>query len=90
MIDTILATSHNVEIKGVQALSEALKTMSTLNSLDLARNSIGDNGAQALSEALKANTILTSLDRRSNSIRDNRAQALAEALLTNYTWHCAK
>ena len=44
---------------GVQALSEALKTNSTLTTLTLRDNWIGPNGAQALSEALKANSTLT-------------------------------
>jgi len=39
----------------VQALSEALKTNSTLTALNLGNNTIGDDGAQALAEALKTN-----------------------------------
>ncbi|KAG0349324.1 hypothetical protein BG005_011034, partial [Podila minutissima] len=66
-------------------LAEALKTNSTLTTLNLELNSIGDNGAQALAEALKTNLTLTILNLRHNSIGHNGAQALAEALKTNST-----
>ncbi|KAG9061059.1 hypothetical protein KI688_007688 [Linnemannia hyalina] len=71
--------------KEFERLAEALKTNSTLTTLDLQHNSIGDNGAQALSEALKVNSTLTTLDLQHNSIEDNGAQALSEALKTNST-----
>ncbi|KAF9541901.1 hypothetical protein EC957_002606 [Mortierella hygrophila] len=58
---------------------------STLTTLDLEDNSIGDYGTQALSEALKTNSTLTTLNLRDNSIRDTGAQALSEALKTNST-----
>ncbi|KAG9061306.1 hypothetical protein KI688_007284 [Linnemannia hyalina] len=66
-------------------LAETLKTNSTLTTLNLRDNSIGDNGAQALSAALKINSTLTILDLGHNSIGDNGAQALSEALNTNST-----
>ncbi|KAG0025896.1 hypothetical protein BGZ82_009786 [Podila clonocystis] len=65
------------------ALSEALKTNTTLTNLDLWGNSIGDNGAQSLAEALKNNSTLTTLDLWRNSIGDNGALALAELLERN-------
>ncbi|KAG0058779.1 hypothetical protein BGZ89_000986 [Linnemannia elongata] len=40
-------------------LSEALKTNSTLTTLNLESNNIGNNGAQALSRALKTNSTVT-------------------------------
>ncbi|KAH7054921.1 hypothetical protein BKA57DRAFT_434545 [Linnemannia elongata] len=58
---------------------------STLTTLYLYNNSIGDNGAQALSEALKTNSTLTTLDLYKSLIGDNGAQALSEALKTNST-----
>ncbi|KAG0097773.1 hypothetical protein BGZ93_002021, partial [Podila epicladia] len=45
-------------------LVETLKTNSTLTTLNLWSNSIGDNGAQALADALKTNSTLTTLDLR--------------------------
>ncbi|KAG0046352.1 hypothetical protein BGZ83_008494, partial [Gryganskiella cystojenkinii] len=70
---------------GTQALAEALKTNSTLTTLCLQSNSIGDKGAQALTESLLTNSTLTTLDLRHNSIGPSGAQALAEALKTNLT-----
>ncbi|KAK3836626.1 MAG: hypothetical protein JOS17DRAFT_787789 [Linnemannia elongata] len=78
--DTLSSTSA-IEI----ALSEALKTNSTLTALDLDGNSVGDNGAQALSEALKINSNLTALALNYSSIRDHGTQALSEACNTNST-----
>ncbi|KAF9176809.1 hypothetical protein BGZ51_009621 [Haplosporangium sp. Z 767] len=66
-------------------LAEALKANSTLTTLNLKWDSIGDNGAQALSEALKANSTLTILSLERNSIESNGAQALSEALKANST-----
>ncbi|KAF9538509.1 hypothetical protein EC957_006683, partial [Mortierella hygrophila] len=71
--------------KEFERLAEALKTNSTLTTLDLRSNSIGDNGAQLLSEALKTNSTLTILDLRSNSIWFKGFLALSEALRTNST-----
>ncbi|KAG9060730.1 hypothetical protein KI688_008941 [Linnemannia hyalina] len=74
-----------IKAKELGQLSETLKTNSSLTTLNLERNSIGDNGAQALSEALKTNSTLTTLNLLRNSIGDNGAQALSEALKTNST-----
>ncbi|KAF9541189.1 hypothetical protein EC957_003322 [Mortierella hygrophila] len=60
-------------------------TYSTLTTLDLRDNSIGDNGAQVLSEALKTNLTLATLDLEETSIESNGAQALSEALKVNST-----
>ena len=70
---------------GAQALSKALKTNSTLTTLDLCENSIGDYGAQALSEAFKTNSTLTALHLQGNRIGDNGARALSKPLKTNST-----
>ncbi|KAG0344254.1 hypothetical protein BG004_004611, partial [Podila humilis] len=77
------ATSLKIRINGSEALAEALaealkalKTNSTLATLNLESNSIGDNGAQALGEALKTNSTLITLELQNNSIGDNGAQAL--------------
>ncbi|KAF9273303.1 hypothetical protein BGZ68_001633 [Mortierella alpina] len=81
-IDLNLSGNSSTE-KGVQALSKALVTISTITTLDLQNSSIGDNEAQALAEALKTNKTLTTLNLRFNVFGDNGAQALAEALKTN-------
>ncbi|CAO3568632.1 unnamed protein product, partial [Mortierella alpina] len=66
-------------------LSEVLKTNSTLTTLKLESNKIGDDGAQALAEALKTNKTVATLNLRSNSIGDDGAKAPAETLKTNKT-----
>ncbi|KAF8925557.1 hypothetical protein BGZ47_003198, partial [Haplosporangium gracile] len=76
--------SNFIGPNGAQALSEALKTNSTLTSLNL-NNSIEDNGAVALSEALKTNSTLTELSLMHNWIGENGAQVLSGALKTNST-----
>ncbi|XP_044178511.1 protein NLRC3-like isoform X2 [Acropora millepora] len=65
------------------ALFLALRVNTSLTSLDLRYNSIGDEGASSLSEALRVNTSLTSLDLRYNSIDDEGASSLSEALRVN-------
>ncbi|KAL0242495.1 hypothetical protein GEMRC1_005058 [Eukaryota sp. GEM-RC1] len=64
-------------------LIEALKTNTTVTSVDLGSNSIEDEDARALAEVLKINTSVTGIDLRNNSIGDEGARALAEALKVN-------
>ncbi|OAQ28114.1 hypothetical protein K457DRAFT_1877166 [Linnemannia elongata AG-77] len=58
--------SNLIGDNGAQALSNALKTNSTLTTLDLEDNLIGPIGAQALSEALKTNCTLELVGQRSS------------------------
>ncbi|KAG0287248.1 hypothetical protein BGZ96_008816, partial [Linnemannia gamsii] len=71
--------------KEVRELAEALRTNSTLTSLDLGNNSIGEFGAKDLSRALETNSTLITLNLRSNSIGEFGAKALSRALETNST-----
>ncbi|KAL0242542.1 hypothetical protein GEMRC1_005105 [Eukaryota sp. GEM-RC1] len=64
-------------------LIEALKTNTTVTSVTLVGNSIGDEGARALAGALKVNSSVTSVDLCFNSIGDEGARALAGALKVN-------
>ncbi|KAG9067324.1 hypothetical protein KI688_012107 [Linnemannia hyalina] len=66
-------------------LADALKTNSTLITLNLLYNSIGDNGAKTLAETLRTNSTLTTLNLGGNSIESDGAKALAEALKNNST-----
>ncbi|KAG0018661.1 hypothetical protein BGZ82_000375 [Podila clonocystis] len=63
-------------------LTEALKTISTLTTLDLGGTSTGDNGAQAPGEAIKTNSTLTSLSLRCNKIGPNGTEALRQVSTT--------
>ena len=70
---------------GVIAISEALKTNSTLTELGLesgyrSTNKIGPAGAQALADMLKVNSALVSLDLECNDIGGEGAAALAAVL----------
>ena len=62
----------------------ALRVNTSLTSLDLSENSIGDGGgASSLTEALRVNTSLTSLHLSCNSIGDEGASSLSKALRVN-------
>ncbi|KAF9951546.1 hypothetical protein BGZ70_000936 [Mortierella alpina] len=67
---------HSIGDNGAQALSEVLKTNSTLTVLNLTGNSIGVNGAQELSEALRTNMTLTvsSIKKRGAALTMSNAQ----------------
>ncbi|KAG0310141.1 hypothetical protein BGZ99_000641, partial [Dissophora globulifera] len=67
------------------ALAEALKTNSTLTTLNLCYNSIGSDGAKALAEVPQINSGPDQLNLMYNQIGDDGAKALAEAVTTNWT-----
>ena len=70
---------------GAAALAEAVRTSTTLQTIDLSRKIIGDVGAAALAEALRTNTTLQTINLKNNEIGAAAAAALAEALRTNTT-----
>ncbi|XP_044166448.1 protein NLRC3-like [Acropora millepora] len=65
------------------ALFLALRVNTSLTSLNLGLNFIGDEGAHSISEALRVNTSLTSLVLSYNSIGKEGAHSLSEALRVN-------
>jgi V8-like Glu-specific endopeptidase/Ran GTPase-activating protein (RanGAP) involved in mRNA processing and transport len=65
--------------------AEALAANTTLVTLNLSSNEIGDSGAVALGETLKTNITLTSLDLDNNQIGVPGSIALAETLKINTT-----
>ncbi|XP_015777590.1 PREDICTED: protein NLRC3-like [Acropora digitifera] len=71
------------ECNFTNVLSRALKVNTSLSSLNLAWNSIGNEGANSLAEALTVNTSLSSLNLAWNSIGNEGANSLAEALTVN-------
>ncbi|CAF4839605.1 unnamed protein product, partial [Rotaria sp. Silwood1] len=62
-----------------------LRNNTTLTTLYLENNQIGDKGAQYLAEGLPKNITLLTLDLENNQIGDNGAQYLGEGLLRNAT-----
>ncbi|KAK3287025.1 hypothetical protein CYMTET_5435 [Cymbomonas tetramitiformis] len=78
-----------IEDPGVLVLSKLLVFNTSLNTLDLYYNNLGDEGAKALAVALTPNaegvfnTSLNTLNLRSNAIGPEGAKALAVALTPN-------
>ncbi|CAE7643758.1 NLRC3 [Symbiodinium necroappetens] len=67
-----------------EAIAEALKTNSTLTSINLEGNRIDEDGGKAIGEALKSNSTLASINLGFCNIGEG-AQAICEALKTNST-----
>ena len=69
--------------RSLSTLFLALRVNTSLTTLDLFANCIGDEGANSLSDALRVNASLTSLKLDFNSIGDEGANSLSEALGVN-------
>ena len=69
--------------QSLSTLCLALRVNTSLTSLVLSENSIGDKGASSLSEALRVNTSLTSLNLVCTSIGVEGISSLSEALRVN-------
>ena len=81
-INSFFMFNTSVTKKTVQFVSDLFK-ITTLTSIDLDSNNIGDDGAKDIAEALKTNSTLTSIDLQSNNIGDDGAKDIAEALQIN-------
>ena len=57
-------------MKGAKAIGEALKVNTSLTSINLGHNNIGDEGGKAIEEALRVNTSLTWIGLSHNNIGD--------------------
>ncbi|KAI9325425.1 hypothetical protein DFJ73DRAFT_767680 [Zopfochytrium polystomum] len=68
---------------GAQVIAEALRADSTLQSINLSHNHIGQEGAKALADALIVNNSLQSIVLSGNHIGQEGAKALADALRVN-------
>lgn len=71
--------------EGAKYISEGLEKNTTLKTLILWGNHIGDDGGKELFKSLKANTSLTHLDLGWNEIDNGSMEALGEILITNKT-----
>jgi len=72
-----------IKAEGAAAIATALRTNTTLRSLDLVSSEVGTFGAMALGHSLKHNQYLTALDLDSNAIGPCGVQALPAALSQN-------
>lgn len=81
----IALPSCSLESSSIEAIFESLRRNTTLVSLDLRSNAIGDKSIVKLASALESNITLTSLDVTSNRVGAVGTQALAESLATNLT-----
>lgn len=75
--------SDDMSTTGAGELAKALKTNTSLKSLNLYGHLIGAYGVREIAEALKSNTTLTTLVFEDGDIGTDGAKALAEVLKTN-------
>ncbi|ORZ15526.1 hypothetical protein BCR41DRAFT_406194 [Lobosporangium transversale] len=80
---SLVLRPRGLETNDFRTLADSLKTNTTVTTLDLWDNSIGNEGAFALSKALKINKALTTLDLALNSIEKEGVLAMSGALKIN-------
>ena len=73
-------SANSIGDEGTEALSEALKSNSTLETLELRNNEVGAAGAQSLAGMLQVNRALTVLDVRGNFFGDAGKEQLRDAV----------
>ncbi|CAF1090211.1 unnamed protein product [Rotaria sordida] len=78
-------TGRNLSDLDMKIVADVLKESTTLTSLGLAENQIGQQGAQHIANALRTNQTLTILYLKGNQIGEQGAQHIAYALRTNRT-----
>ena len=71
---------NSIGDEGTAALSDALKTNSTLETLELRNADVGAAGAQSLAGMLQVNRALNSVDLSHNGIPDAGKQQLRDAV----------
>ena len=81
--NSVLPGFENYRVDRATAFAEALKTNSTLLTLELCENRVGDEGAIVIAEALKMNRTLQTLNLHENGVGDKGAMAMAEMLKIN-------
>jgi Ran GTPase-activating protein (RanGAP) involved in mRNA processing and transport len=80
---TISLDLQDNTIRDDGTLAESSDVDTSITSINLRGNQIGDAGAAVLAEELQVNTCLTSIDLRNNEIGDTGAAALATGLMEN-------
>ncbi|CAF4243551.1 unnamed protein product, partial [Adineta steineri] len=84
-----LLDQNKISFEGASIIAAGLKDNTTLETLNLEKNSIGDKGVKSLSNVLLTkNSSLQRLDINENNITNIGAQYLADLLkiTTNLTW----
>ncbi|XP_016098295.1 T-complex-associated testis-expressed protein 1-like [Sinocyclocheilus grahami] len=81
----LVICNNQIRGLGAQALAHALSKNTTLMSLNLRLNHIGDEGGQALAQALVKNKTLVNLHLGENNMTEPTAVALSQALVENRT-----
>jgi hypothetical protein len=76
-----LTSGNAIDVKGAEALAEALAANNTLSRICFNDNYLGSGGAKALAEALRSNTAIRELQLRGNELGDEGLAAIAEALM---------
>lgn len=86
-----LRSGNAVDIKGAEALAEALAANTVLSKLCLNDNYLGVGGAKALAGALTQNSAIRELQLRGNELGDEGVAAICEALMVGglLSLHCA-
>jgi serine/threonine protein kinase/Ran GTPase-activating protein (RanGAP) involved in mRNA processing and transport len=80
---TSLDLCYNRIGQNISVMADALRKNTTLKTLKLSGNRLGDQGAERLVRALLQHGALTHLSLQNNEIRDQGARALAELLRKN-------
>jgi Leucine Rich repeat len=78
-----LSNNYGIDNAAATNIAEALRKNSTLTTLKLAHNRIGNDGAAAIAAALKSGSALTTLDLQRTYIGQDSAAALAQAMKHN-------
>ncbi|XP_043074549.1 dynein regulatory complex subunit 5 [Puntigrus tetrazona] len=81
----LVVCNNQIRGPGAQALAHALSRNTSLVSLNLRLNRVGDEGGQALAQALVKNGTLVSLHLGGNNLSEPTAVALSQTLVENRT-----
>ena len=87
---TLIDVNTDDTVMKVMSSSLIQPHITSIQSLDVSRNSIMTEGAETLAKIIQQSTCLETLDVSSNKIGVNGALALAEALHTNSSLHVLK
>ena len=83
----LVLSGNHIHDEGAIAIAKALKTNTTLHTLNLNRNNISNEGSIVIAKALETNTTLHTLHLCGNDIYNEGAIAIAKALKINTTLH---